>query len=173
MLWGNGMNQIAPSDTPAVRADVVANLHDAFLTASLLRKLMLQTALPPDLDPSKAHACDRFRLERLWVDKLYVLVEAWQRDSHNGVAELKVALRDKAPLVALDMALAAMSDSGLIEAMLETRHYMSHRDRREYWDVGRMGPLGHLTEYTQLTDLFGEVLLSALAQCQREAATSS
>ena len=50
--------------------------------------------------------------------------------------------------------------SGALKAMEDTRHYMSHRDKRGYWDAGRFGPLGHHEFVSKLHDEFSRIFVA-------------
>ncbi len=88
----------------------------------------------------------------------FVLVEAWESKS-DEVASVFHGL-DSAP--ALDGKLDDLRSSGVITLLRECRHYMCHRDRRAYWDQGRMAPIGHLGGLRELSQVFGAVFLEAL-----------
>jgi len=135
----------------------VANLHDAFLNASLVRRLMLATL--PDTDPQTAHMSDRFRLERLWVGLLAVLVEAWDSGQIRDARDFLRKLVSTDRLVYL-VRTARKGESG--SRLAATRHYMFHRDQREYWDEGRTAIWGHLEFHMELHDEFGKVLLAGM-----------
>ena len=70
---------MAKKHGPVFIREGIANLHDVLLNASVLRNRML--ASPVEHDPQNLFfhlVTDRFRLERLWMMELYVLVEAWR-----------------------------------------------------------------------------------------------
>jgi len=143
-----------------VRTDVgmaVANLHDAFLNASLVHRLMLAT--PPDTDPQTAHMSDRFRLERLWVGLLAVLVEAWDSGQVRDARDFLGGLVSTDRLVSL---VRAARKGEPARRLVATRHYMFHRDQREYWDEGRTATWGRLDFHMELHDEFGKVLLAGM-----------
>jgi hypothetical protein len=119
------------------------NFDDAFLNVSLLRSLMLRTPVVPHPEPFVALAFDRFRLERMYASALYVLTEAWL--SPFNMAMVQEAAR-RAPDETRDVtaALRLARRSGLVEALHETRDYMSHRDRRQLYDPGRLAVIGTL-----------------------------
>jgi hypothetical protein len=75
----------------------------------------------------------RGRFERCWHRDLYVLLEAWDHwpDRHHWV-------RVRAP-AAFEELLGEL-DALTCEqraALRDVRHYMSHRDKKDYWDPGR------------------------------------
>ena len=135
----------------------VTNLHDVFLNASLVRKLMFNS--PLDHEPETGHISDRFRLERLWVGLLAVLMEAWtssqMRETRNFLGE--VASTDR--LVGL---VRQARKGEAHKALSNTRHYLFHRDKREYWDEGRTACWGRLNFHMQIHDEFGKVLLAGM-----------
>ena len=128
----------APSMTTSEAAGMwLGNLHDCYLTASLMRTSMEQAPLvgPDAFDFTLS---DRGRFERCWHRDLYVLVEAWKARS----AEMHEKYRAWAP-PEFDVLVDLLSSPEVVAAMPHlraTRDYMSHRDRREYWDVGRYWP---------------------------------
>ena len=141
----------------------VRNLHDVFLNASLVKKLM--DAAPIEEDPILFCSSDRGRLERLWVALLFVLVEAWESSqmatvrayvsqcaATNGVANLlRQARRDRH-----------------LDRMREARAYMFHRDKREYWDDGRHSVVGGLEFHHKLHMAFSQVMLAAMRHLNKE-----
>jgi len=58
--------------------------------------------------------------------------------------------------------LAEGEASGAIKSLRAVRDYMCHRDRREYWNAGRMAPAGNLEFNMRLHDEFSRVLLAAM-----------
>jgi hypothetical protein len=137
----------------------LANLHDAFLQASLVRTHMEQS--PPSTDPHVFLMSDRGRFERLWVALLYVLVEAWQS---NQMREVTEHIQAKTSLAELDQVLQEGAAGEQISSMREVRHYVCHRDKREYWDKGRVAAIGNLAYHQRLHDAFSKVLLAAMQQ---------
>lgn len=131
----------------------VWNLHDAFLNASLVQKLMLN--FPLDQEPETGHISDRFRLERLWVGLLAVLVEAW--GSHQMQEARNFPSTDR--LVTL---VRQARKGEARKALSATRHYMFHRDKRNYWDEGRTACWGRVNFHTQLHEEFGKVILAGI-----------
>lgn len=135
------------------------NLHDAFLNADLQLAGMNSSPLVPD--PEEFTVSPRGRFERTWVMFLAVLVEAWESEEHAPAREWA---RSAVPTGRLDALLAQDRTSGPLKANWETRSYMCHRDRREYWDIGRTG-VAHsgLAFNLKLHQAFGEVIEAALA----------
>jgi len=147
----NGMNRVM-SLTMAI-----ANLHDVFLNASLLRKMMHEAPVETDVFVFIISA--RARFERVWAAFLYVLIECWRSDSMRPVIE---HIGKVTELSQLNSVLQEGDLTGAIERLREVRHYMCHRDRREYWDEGRMGVVGQLEYNERLHTAFSVVLLEAL-----------
>lgn len=133
------------------------NLHDAFLNAALAERE--KWAAPIDADPQRFHVSDHGRFERIWVTFLYVLVEAW-RSSQN--AAVRAYVESVVPLRELTTLLDAGEADGSLAKMQETRNYMCHRDRREYWDDGRLAVCGQLEYHVKLYAAFSQVLLAAM-----------
>jgi len=134
------------------------NLHDAFLNASLVYERMTQS--PLDMDPNTAAMSDRFRLERLWVGLLAVLVEAWNSGQAAPMRRWLSTAVDTRRLVEL---LREAKREPARSALASTRHYMFHRDRREYWNEGRLGPCGRLDFHLALYGEFSKVFLAGFA----------
>lgn len=141
---------------PQVLADDFVNLHDAFLNASLQRKMMV--ASPIETEPENFHFSDRGRFERAWACFLYVLIEAWKSDKMVPVSEWvqSVVSCDK-----LDSLLVRAQAEGALQKLEQVRHYMCHRDRRMYWDEGRKAVLDQIIINEELHSAFSEVLLAA------------
>lgn len=138
----------------------VLNLHDAFLNASLAKKLMSET--PLFNDPILLYsATDRGRLERMWIGFLAVLVESWHSEQMLPVREFVNSITKTESLTEL---LRRGRRDGSIEKMMETRHYMFHRDQRELLDKGREGPIGGLEYHCELHNTFADILLAAVKE---------
>ena len=140
------------------------NLHDAFLNAALMDAE--KWASPIDKDPKTFHASNHGRFERAWVTFLYVLVEAWQSPQMAPVREYIGSVVSLDELTSL---LKTGKTDGSLARMRETRNYMCHRDRREYWDDGRLAVCGQLDYHVRLHRAFSVVLLGAM----KAAATGS
>lgn len=132
------------------------NLHDAFLNCSLIKKLM--STLPIENDPDLFPSSDRARLERLWVASLAVLVESW---SSTQMIPVVAYLKKNVDTNELVKILREGRSKKITDKMIETRHYMFHRDKRKYWDPGRSGPIGNLRYNLKLHSCFSDVLLDA------------
>lgn len=135
----------------------VMNLHDVFLNASLQRQSMEGSPLTDD--PESFHMSNRARFERVWVTFLYVLVEAWRS---NPMAPVRGHISRVVDCSPLDDLIDELDSQGDLAKMCEVRNYMCHRDRREYWDEGRVKVAGLLHNNYTLHDAFGEALAKAL-----------
>ena len=100
---------------------------------------------------------DRGRSERTWVAFLYILVEAWKSESMDAVRTL---LASMISLENLESLLRQGSLDGSLAKMKETRHYMCHRDKREYWDLGRLGIAGQLAFHEKLHMAYSDIFLA-------------
>lgn len=143
------------------------NLHDVYLNASAQHEAMRKSPVVPDID--EGIASDRFRYERAWIMFLYVLVEAWRAD---GASSLRQTAGTAKAFPALEATLCEGDSCGLIKGMRNTRDYMCHRDRREYWDAGRVAPFGNLEFHTRLHMAFGNLLLELLGAAASTTAQS-
>jgi hypothetical protein len=59
-------------------------------------------------------------------------------------------------------------NDGSINKMIKTRHYIAHRDKREYWDTGRLSVLGQLEYHVKLHNTFSEIFLIAMREMVKE-----
>jgi hypothetical protein len=139
------------------------NLHDAFLNASLVLDRMLQE--PVEKDPRLFHATNRARFERLWIALLAVLIESWHARNMRSVREYIDSVTDTSDLAEL---LRQARQTGRNKKMIECRHYMFHRDEREYWDDGRTAPVGELEFHLKLHAAFSKVLLTAVTAANEQ-----
>ena len=133
------------------------NLHDAFLNASLQKKCM--DAAPLEANVQTFHISDRARFERCWLAFLYVVFEAWQAPQ---MASIRAYIGSLVATAELDATIVEGEQHGYLEKLREARHYMCHRDRRDYWNDGRLAPVGGLDFNKRLHDAFGRTLLKAL-----------
>jgi hypothetical protein len=148
-------SSMAPLDPDLKRQ--LWNLHDVFLNASLVKKAMLDAPLVTD--PVLFSASPRGRYERLWVALLAVLVEAW----HSR--KMRPARDYVRSVVALDELVKLLRQSrkdGTHDKLVACRHYMFHRDERDYMDIGRMGPIGAAHFTFRLHEEFSKVLFAAV-----------
>lgn len=146
--------------------NAVVNLHDAFLNASLQHDRMRRSPVEND-DPRVFDSTDRIRFERAWLMFLGVLVEAWNAEA---AATARVWLTSVGISTdGLAGLLRTGRRSGAVAALIETRNYMAHRDRREYWDDGRLQYMPHIGFYWELHREFGGVLLLAMRALNAEA----
>jgi len=148
------------------------NLHDAFVNVELLRTLMNKAPVEggPLADPIQFFRSYRGRFERLYIGLLWVVIEAWQR--RREVREFCSGRVSTEELVA---ALRQAEPAGGLKSMKDVRDYTFHRDKREYWDPGRVGAVGymHIHEglYQALARMFLAVSKSLSVQkLEREAA---
>jgi hypothetical protein len=135
----------------------IANLHDAFLNANLMRTLMEGEELTTS--PDEFFISNRGRLERAWAAFPYILIEAWRAKSKTKARQY---IESKVSLSKLEQTLHEADQSGLTEKLREVRHYMCHRDRRQYWDRGRYIHIWNLTALMKLNDEFGAIFLQIM-----------
>ena len=140
----------------------IGNLHDVFLNASLIKKHMDESPL---LKGEEFLVSDRGRLERIWVAFLYVLIEAWES---SQMKRIRKYIASKVSLDELTTLIQERKEDGSIAKMREARHYMAHRDKREYWDIGRLSVLGQLTFHVKLHQAFSRVLLTAMQEITKQ-----
>jgi len=133
------------------------NLHDAFLNAALMEREKWKAEVDPD--PNRFHISDHGRFERAWVTYLYVLVEAW---NSAQMAPVREYVSSVVSVHALQELLAAGKRKGHLRQMREVRNYMCHRDKRKYWDDGRLAVCGQLEYHVKLHAAFSTVLLAAM-----------
>lgn len=140
------------------------NLHDAFLNVGLVEKA--KWASPIERDPALFPISDHGRFERVWITFLYVLVEAWRSPQMAPVREY---VRSVVSIDELEAVLLAGEEDGSLAKMRDVRHYMCHRDRRQYWDDGRLAPCGQVQYHVKLQSAFSKVLFAAVraAEVQR------
>jgi hypothetical protein len=140
----------------------IANLHDVFLNASVLRNRM--RAAPVEHDPQDLFwflVTDRFRLERLWIMELHVLVESWQSRLMAPVRKALASALD-GPVRELEAVLAQRARDNTLRGMRDVRDYMVHRDRKRYWDLGRTAQIGGGGEHESIHLAFSGMLLQAV-----------
>lgn len=137
------------------------NLHDAFLNADLMERAKWAASI--ERDPNKFHVSDHGRFKRAWVTFLYVLVEAWRSDH---MAKVRAYVASVASLDELTALLDAGQADGRLRKMYQTRSYMCHRDRRRYWDDGRLAVCGQLDYHVKVHAAFSRVLLGAIQQLE-------
>jgi len=145
------------------------NLHDVFLNASLVWHQMWKTPIPQHEatleDMLLLSASDHFRYERIWVALLAVLTEAWQSQAMSAVRGYVASVADSS---GLERILDSYQTDGRLERIKSCRHYMFHRDRREYWDAGRQAPIGAFLDVEALYEEFSRVLLAAMQAAGQE-----
>lgn len=106
---------------------------------------------------------DRGRLERMWVTFLYVLIEAWRSPIRTMA---KSYMGAKTDLNVVEELISKGKNEGNIQKMRNARDYMCHRDKREYWDAGRIDVAGQLTYHESLHRAFSDVFLKTFNQCK-------
>ena len=134
------------------------NLHDVFLNANLQRACMESSPLVKDVN--EYHFSDRARFERVWTTFLYVLVEAWQSDQMEPIREYLSSILNYTDL---ESTISRLESQGDLARMREIRNYMCHRDKRKYWNQGRLPFANMLHKNRELHDRFGKTLLDALS----------
>src|ERR1700690_4356691 len=148
-------------------AFAVVNLQDAYLNVSVVRRKMDEC--PVSTPGTDFMVSDRGRLERLWVALLAVLVEAWHA---TNAARARTFLRGVSPAEAsgLDALLRDLRKEPHRKRLYNARGYMFHRDKRKYWDDGRMGPIGYLDLHTQVQNAFSRIILAGMGVINARAA---
>lgn len=143
----------------------LSNVHDVFMNAQLMRTLMDNE--PVVADSEEFMVSRRGRLERAAMRDLYVLVEAFEATPPPYLGELRRLVPQEFEAVG-----KALEDRERVDALRQVRDYMSHRDVRRYFDVGRLavavvGPAWYRT----VESAFAKMLLQALraARGEREA----
>jgi len=144
---------------PSENAMAFMNLHDVFLNASLCRSKMLRS--PVEKSAVEFTMSDRGRLERMWITFLYVLIEAWHSPAGDRA---KFYMKSKADLMGVEEIISKGENEGSISKMRNVRDYMCHRDKREYWDAGRIDIAGQLDYHEALHRQFSNVFLESFKQ---------
>ncbi|GAC1600354.1 MAG: hypothetical protein NVS3B29_00670 [Candidatus Saccharimonadales bacterium] len=142
--------------------DRFINLHDAFLNASVVRDRMRKSSVVAGNDYLSE---DRWRLERLWIGLLYVLIEAW---CASASLQLKNETSETVQAKNLKNIIGKHEKSGYIKEMAEVRHYMFHRDKRHLWDPARMAPLGNVLDNEEIHSAFSEYFLKIASNIQKK-----
>jgi hypothetical protein len=113
----------------------------------------------------------RGRLERAAMRDLYVLIEAFRASPPRYVEELRRLVPEDVQAV-----MSLLEGEKRVDALRQVRDYMSHRDVRRYYDIGRpavavVGPVW----YRNVESAFAKMLLLALraARAEREAGRPS
>lgn len=143
------------------------NLQDAYMNANLVRNKMQAEPVERDPDvPESALVTPRFRFERMWHTFLYVVVEAWRSATGAQRSLVQGVVPDDVEQV--ERLLRAGDDLGCLDHLRSTRDYMCHRDRREYWDSGRIAVAtpGMFRWALALDRSFAAVTLNALTGLQ-------
>lgn len=140
-------------------AEELLNLHDVFLNTTLLKKQM--DISPLVKEPDQFHISHRGRFERLWVAFLYVFYESWSSGQMKEVRRFLLSLDESAELTSL---LREYRRDGTLQKMKSVRDYMFHRDKRNYWDTGRIAVCLQLDKNSRLSASFGKLLLAGFAR---------
>lgn len=113
----------------------------------------------------------RGRLERAAMRDLYVLIEAFGASPPRYIEELRRLVSED-----LQAVMSLLEDKKRVDALRQVRDYMSHRDVRRYYDIGRLavvvvGPVW----YREVESAFAKMLLLALraAGAERKAGRPS
>ena len=133
------------------------NLHDAFVNVELMRKLMYEAPVEggPLADPVQFFHSYRGRFERLYIGLLWVVIEAWQRRR-----EVRAFCAARASLDEVVAVLREAESAGGLKAMKAVRDYTFHRDKREYWDPGRVGAVGYMHIHEGLYQAFSRMFIA-------------
>jgi hypothetical protein len=162
---------IARRPTPAVVDfdEWLSNIHDVFMNAQLMRTLMDSEPVAEGVEEFMTSR--RGRLERAAMRDLYVLVEAFRASPPRYIEELRRLMPED-----LQAVVSLLQDQKRVDALRHVRDYMSHRDVRRYYDIGRLGvavvgPVWH----RNVESAFAKMLLLALraARAEREAGRPS
>lgn len=158
---------MARRPTPAVVDfdEWLSNVHDVFMNAQLMRTLMDEE---PVVQGAEAFMTSRRgRLERAAMRDLYVLIEAYEAAPPQYLDELRRLGPEEFGAVG-----SLLEDRERVAALRHVRDYMSHRDARRYFDIGRLavavvGPAWYRT----VESAFARMLLDALrgARAERQA----
>ena len=164
----------------------VLNLHDVYLNASLLFELMQnfrsaelpkQASFIASGDQSQAladfNASNWARLERLWWAHLEVLREAWER-THKSRPAVVEYLAKQSGYMEVQRICEESRINGLTDALREARGYMFHRDKRGYFDMGRLkSMMKRYDDARRLIETFGVFFLSMKKSPTHELALGS
>lgn len=142
----------------------LSNVHDVFMNAQLMRILMEEE--PVAAGTEEFMTSRRGRLERAAMRDLYVLVEAFHASPPRYIDEMRRLVPDD-----LQAVMSLLEDEKRVESLRHVRDYMSHRDVRRYYDVGRLGvavvgPAWHRT----VESAFARMLLLAMRAARAERA---
>lgn len=154
-----------PAPTVVDFDEWLSNVHDVFMNAQLMRTLMDKE--PVIRGVTEFMTSPRGRLERAAMRDLYVLVEAFNASPPSYLEELRRLVPAE-----LETVTALLEDRERVDALRQVRDYMSHRDVRRYFDVGRIA-VAHVgvTWYRAVESAFAKMLLLALmaAGAERQA----
>ena len=141
------------------------SLHDAFVNAELMRGLMNKAPVDggPQASPVDFFHSYRGRFERIYIGLLWVVVEAWER--RRDIRDFCAARTDVSPVT---MVLREGRSNGGLVAMKAVRDYSFHRDKREYWDEGRVGAVGYMALHESLYQAFSRLFLAVMKAMRDE-----
>lgn len=168
--WQYGMVSPRHPPPPDQTFDMwLLNMHDVFMTANLLRECTDREPIVSS-DPEGFTVSRRGRLERCFLRDLAVLLETWRTWPENYER-----LRSHAPRE-YDEVVYTIDDGigrGLDRHVIAVRDYMSHRDRRIYWDEGRIAVAkpGVFEWSRRLERAFGRFFLSAMRAMRSDSAS--
>ena len=149
----------------------LSNFHDVYMNSNLLRELMRKEPIPPRTERPEAMLIHRrFRFERLWQCFLFVCVEAWESATEEQRSYVRALAENEIDQV--ESLISIGKQAGKIEHLRSVRNYMCHRDKREYWDDGRLAVVhpGMLEWTSALDSAFSSMILTALKQLHKETA---
>ena len=132
------------------------------MNAQLMRTLMDKQ--PVVQSTAEFMTSPRGRLERAAMRDLYVLIEAFDASPMSYVDEMRRLVPAE-----LDAVHFLLQDRDRVDALRQVRDYMTHRDVRRYFDVGRIavaqvGP----SWYRATESAFAKMLLFALRAARAE-----
>ena len=133
----------------------ILNMHDVYLNCTLQKQSMLKSPIPEKVE--QYHYCDRGRYERTWISFLYVLCEAWT--SSRDIQQYATKSRTGKKLIDI-MKRGRLNRK--IEEMRKVRDYMCHRDKRAYWDEGRIAVINIFQYCINLDSAFSAFFLEAM-----------
>ena len=148
--------------------DWITNFHDVYMNANLMRTRMMAEPLEAKPEDSElALIQQRFRLERIWHCFLYVTIEAWKAAADDQ-RQLFLSSAEPEDIQQVDRLLRAGDDLGYLDHLRSIRDYMCHRDKREYWDSGRIAVVvpGMFQWALKLDRAISSMVLSALRTLQ-------
>ena len=97
----------------------------------------------------------------MWITFLYVQIEAWQSRAMLGARSYMMA---RAPIAThdIDRVIAEGKRNSNLAKMRNVRDYMCHRDKRAYWDAGRVDVTGQLAYHEAVCQVFSTAFLAVV-----------